>query len=291
MLLMKEFLKLRLVFVPNASSLSPETRFFALFVGESGSGKTVAEASFAQCGKLQCNDFDGRIRGILGAPWLTEEIKKNIQYDSFPPKMDGLIERLNQNFEVMMINARTGKLDITTHLTDSITSMNQAFISQAKVLTHPGKPGEKGKWLGAISMAGPEDYGLEATACSDYISSLKSLQIPNVIVSAHIIDKYGKLPDSEGKINSYSESVVIGEKLSIRDKIGENIKIHFDHIFKFDRITINGKDKFYVTFRGDIARTSYSQLPDGKYDITDKDFYKELMRLVGKKESVASVAT
>lgn len=276
--------------MPNASSLSPETRFFALFVGESGSGKTVAECSFAQCGKLQCNDFDGRIRGILGANWITDEMRKNINYDPFPPKMDGLIEKLNQNFEVMMITSRNRPQDLpATHLTDSITSMNQAFLAQAKILTHPGKPGEKGKWLGAISMAGPEDYGLESTACSDYISSLKSLPIPNVIVSAHIIDKYGKLPDAEGKINSYSESVVIGEKLSIRDKIGENIKIHFDHIFKFDRISVNDKDKFFVTFRGGIARTSYAQLPDGPQDITNKDFYKYLMSLVGTKKEVANV--
>ena len=74
----------------------------------------------------------------------------------------------------------------------------------------------------------------------------------------------------------------------LRDKIGENIKTHFDHIFKFERQTINGQDKFFVTFRGDIARTSYSQLPSGRQDITGKNFYEYLMKLVGRKSDVAA---
>ena len=122
-------------------------------------------------------------------------------------------------------------------------------------------------------MWGPEDYGLEAQATYDYIAFLKSLPIPNIIISAHIIDRYGKAdPD-----NAYSESVVIGEKLSIRDKISENIKSHFDHLFKFERNADGGQEKFYVTFRGGIARSSYSWLPFGRQDITGKDFYQFMM--------------
>lgn len=271
--------------MPKASDLSPEKRFFALFVGESGSGKTVAECSFP--GPIQVDDFDGRIRGILGADWITDEMKTKISYDSYPPKMEGLIPALNKKLEVQMIQARNGQPVPTTWLCDSVTNMNYAFMCQAIPLTHSlgtGSDKKKGKYIGAISMPGPEDYGLEAAACYDYVAYLKSLPIPNVIVSAHIIDKFGKADPN----NEYSDSVVVGEKLSIRDKISENIKTHFDHIFKFDRETINGTDRFYVTFRGGIARTSYSQLPNGKYDITGKDFYKELMKLTGVTKNVAA---
>lgn len=198
--------------------------------------------------------------------------------------MDGLIPTLNKKLEALMIMAKNNQSIPTTYITDSLTNMNYAFICQALPLTHGDPKNQKGKWLGAISMPGPEDYGLEAQACYDYIAYLKSLPIPNVIVSAHIIDRYGKADPT----NSYSESVVIGEKLSIRDKIGENIKTHFDHIFKFERVNINGADKFYVTFRGEIARTSYSQLPNGRYDITGKHFYNELMKLTGVTKNVAA---
>ena len=70
--------------MPKANDLTPEQRFFALFVGESGSGKTVAEATFP--GPLEILDFDGRIRGILGAPWITEEMKNKISYTAYLPK-------------------------------------------------------------------------------------------------------------------------------------------------------------------------------------------------------------
>ena len=126
--------------------------------------------------------------------------------------MDGLIPALNMKFESLMISHKNNQPIPTTEVIDSITNMNYAFICQAIPLTHGDSKNQRGKWIGPISMPGPEDYGLEAQGCYDVIAYLKSLPIPNVIVSAHIIDKYGKADPS----NSYSESVVVGEKLGAK---------------------------------------------------------------------------
>lgn len=258
--------------MPKASDLSPDSRFVALFVGRSGSGKTVAEASFPK--PIEFMDFDGRIRGLLGAPWID---RSEITYTYYPPKMDGLIPALNKKLEGMMTMASVGQPLPKTFVTDSITNQNYAFICQSIGLTHTGsnKAGDKkGRFIGPIAMAGIEDYGLEAQAAYDYMAFMKSLPFQNIIVSAHYIDRFGKDPASDSE---YAPSVLIGKKLSIRDKISENIQTHFDHIFEFERKVVNGHEKFYVLFRGDLARTSYEKLPEGQIDITGKNFYEVMM--------------
>jgi hypothetical protein len=178
-----------------------------------------------------------------------------------------------------------------THVTDSVTNECYAFLSQAIALTHmketeDGKGKRKaGRWIGPVQMAGQEDYGLESQGMSDYISFLKSLPIQNVILSAHLIDQYGFDKDEEGNDLVYQPRIVTGQKLSIRDKIGENIQTHFDHIFKFEREFLKGEDHFFVTFRGGIACTSYAWLPYGRHDWTKKPFYEFIMSFRDKEKA------
>jgi len=259
--------------LPKLSDRTPGNRFIGLFVGRSGSGKTVAAASFP--GMKHIMDFDGRIGGLDGVDFIKRE---EITYDYYIPRKQGLITEINNKLETLMTASSVGQPIPNTFITDSITSETYAFICQAIPLTHytDGDKGKKrDKWIGPIAMAGPSDYGLEAQATYDYISFLRSLPINNVIVSAHYVDRYGKA-DPE---NPYSDSMVVGKKLSVRDKIGENIQIYFDHIFEFDRDVINGVERFYVTFRGDLARTSYSWLPPGRHEITGKNFYEFIQGL------------
>lgn len=253
----------------------PENRFVALFVGRSGTGKTVAELSFPK--PLHVNDFDLRIGGGQ-VDWLD---LTGITYDSWPPRMIGLIPDLNKKLESLMAQSRLAGFSDQlpkTEITDSLTNQTYAFICQSIPLTHrtaKDEGGKKGKWIGPVAAPGPEDYGLEANATYDYISFMKSLPIQNVIISAHYVDVMGKSdPD-----DPYSASMVIGKKLSVRDKIGENIQTHMDHIFEFERET----NKFYVKFRGEIARTSYSWLPDGRHEWTRKNFYDFMMGFKEKK--------
>lgn len=254
--------------MPQLDKRQQDQRFIGLFVSRSGCGKSVAAASFPK--GVQFEDFDGRIGGAQ-VPWLD---LSDIDYEYYPPKAPKLISKINDRLGTLLTAAQLqmpgqGGIRLPkTHVTDSLTNMTYAFVCQALPITHPDKA--KGRWLGVTAMPGPQDFGLEAQATYDYIATLKSLPIPNIIVTAHWVDRYGK---PEGSDNEYAENVVIGKKLSVRDKIGENIQTHFDHIFEFER----SERKFFVTFRGKLARTSFDWLPDGPQDWTGKNFYEFMM--------------
>jgi hypothetical protein len=264
--------------MPLATSLTHEGLFKALFVGPKHSGKTVAACSWLSEDEkkfMKVLDADGRIRGILGAPWIKKE---RIHYDYFPPRAAGanqtFYERLNSDLEVLLTQVGTGKNVYETYVADGLTSVCKNFVIDAVPLTHADG---KGKKLGTLNMVGPEDYGFESTSVDSYLSFLRSLPM-NVIVTAHVVDKYDKplITDTRGRTykDTYADSIKVGEKLSLRDKIGTNISIYFDHIFRFDRRIVNGKERFFVEFIGDLACTSFPGLESGTYDITDVDFRK-----------------
>ena len=262
--------------MPSAEILTPEKRFMALFVGESGSGKTVAACSFPK--PIDVDDFDGRIRGLLGAPWID---RKGISYDYYPPRLStGSTDtpnyvKINQKMESYMMMAGMGRIDLQTKVLDSLTSETFALLCDAIPLTHiEGRGSKGGKSIGKMQMAGPEDYGFEATGTYNLLSFLRSVPIPNVIVSAHYVDRYGKVDPN----NDFSESVIVGKKLSVRDKIGTNIMPYFDHVFEFRR-HIN---RYYVKFRGELARTSYASLPNDEIEITGKSLYDVMMSYIQK---------
>lgn len=259
--------------MPSATNLTPESRFMGLFVGPTKSGKTVAECSFP--GPIKVFDFDGRIRGILGAGWID---KSQIEYTYYPPKTGAnqkpVYQTVNDDMEALLVQVSNGRCPYKTIVLDSLTSETFALLSDAVSLTHAEG---KGKRLGTVNMAGPEDYGFEATNTYNILSFLRSLPL-NVIVSAHIIDRFGKKDPSD----KYSESIVVGEKLSVRDKIGENIGIYFDHCFRFDKEMVAGQERYTVQFRSEIAGTSFAKLPNGKVDITGKPFYPYLIELANK---------
>jgi hypothetical protein len=261
--------------MPSASSLKPDGRFLGLFVGPTKCGKTVAECSFP--GPIRVFDFDGRIRGILGAPWIN---KDEIEYTYYPPRVGAnntpTYQKINEDLEALLVMCNTGRCNFKTVILDSLTSETYAMLCDAVALT-------KGKMIGTTKMAGPEDYGFEATNTYNIISFLRSLPIPNILVSAHVVDRFGKADPSD----KYSETIVVGEKLSVRDKIGENVGIYFDHCFRFDREVVGNQEKFYVQFRSELASTSFEKLPFGKVDITGKPFYQELMRLAKGTEAGA----
>lgn len=251
--------------MPSASNLTAEGRFMGLFVGPTKSGKTVAECSFP--GPIKVLDFDGRIRGILGAPWIKKEL---VDYTYYPPRVGAnekpVYQQVNADLEALLVMCKTGKNLFKTLVLDSLTSETFAMLCDAVSLT-------KGKMIGTTKMAGPEDYGFEATNTYNLLAFLRSLPNMNIIVSAHTVDRFGK----SNPADPYSESVVVGEKLSVRDKIGENVGVYFDHCFKFDTFMNGDQKRFSVQFHSEIASTSYSGLPNGKIDITGKDFYNEVL--------------
>ena len=258
--------------MPELIDITPEQRFIGLFIGESGTGKTCAECSFPK--PLHVMDFDGRIRGAMGHKWLPME---GITYNYYPPREQNLAGNVDKYLEGLLTASSVGQPIPKTLILDSVTSECFAMIIQALSLTHNkdnrGTDQRAGKFLGTIPMPGPEDYGFEATFTYGMFSFFRSIPIQNIIVSAHVIPTYGK----EDPDNPYSNNVVTGEKLSVRDKIGANIGIYFDHIFRFRKTFSANAEKFTVQFRSDIARTAYSGLPNGELDITGKNFYNEIL--------------
>lgn len=273
--------------MPNCSTLNPEANFKALFVGSKHSGKTAAACSWRPTGKkIKVLDGDGRIRGILGCPWILKEF---IDYDYYPPKVagneKGFYERVNDDLDFFLTEVQGRKSPYETYVGDSATSFCKNLILDAIPLTHTstynGKEKQVGKRIGTMEMAGPADYGFESTGFDSYLSFLRSLPI-NMIVTAHLIDKYDKPIDEDGNKMPYAENIVVGQKLSLRDKISENCKIYFDHIFEFSRRMVGKEERFFVKFISDIACTSFAGLKPGEYDITGKDFYKFVMEQLEK---------
>lgn len=269
--------------MPTADSLTPESRFMALFVGPKHSGKTVAACSWVSEGskkRIKVLDCDGRIRGLLGAPWID---RSRIDYDYFPPKSEGkdiFFQRVNQDLEALLVLISTGRCPYETYVGDSATAFCKNLMLDSIPLTHAGG---KGKKIGVMEMPGPADYGFESTGMDAYMSFLRSLPL-NVIVTAHLVDRYDKpmITDERGYTykDVYAESVVVGEKLSLRDKISASVPNYFDHIFSFDREVERGQEKFYVEYISNVACTSFPGLKPGKYDITGKDFRKFTLELI-----------
>lgn len=261
--------------MPTVSSLTPENRFLGLFVGESGTGKTCAEASFPK--PIEILDFDGRVRGLLGATWLKEYLQEGVTYTTYPPRTPNLADIILKQLQTYESLRNTGQPIPKTLIVNSLTSMTYAMVCQAVPLTHStgGTDNKKiGKYVGGIAMAGPGDYGYEAQVTYDIMSYLRSIPIPNILVDAHLIDRYGKTVDGD----NYSESVVVGEKLSVRDKIGVNVQLYFDHCFRFGKRESAGKEQYFVKFKGDLPyKTAFPELPMGEVDITGKNFYEIMM--------------
>ena len=280
--------------MPQLSKIEPESRFMGLFIGPSKCGKTCACASFRANDNevIDIMDFDGRVRGILGAKWLS---KKNINYEYYPPREAGLVERIEKKLEVYEMYSKTAQYSNlpTTLILDSLTSQTLAMIFQALPLTHTkanSATGDKktGRYVGGFAMTGPDDYNYEAQVTYSILSFFRSIPIKNIIVTAHVVPTYGK-EDAE---NPFSQTIVVGEALSVRPKIAANIGIYFDHCFRFNKSEgAFGKEKYTCKFRGaEPLGTAYAELPEGEMDITGKDFYNEVLLKYIKKPEETKLA-
>jgi hypothetical protein len=261
--------------MPSASQLSPENRFMALFVGDSGSGKTPASCSWCNEGKVLDLDFDGRIRGILGCPWLD---RSKIDYNFYPavkPGLEVMFNRLNRDLELLQAQCNSGQNPYKTIVLSSLSAQQWLFLKDAISLTHLNG---KGRSIGPLQMSDPNDFNFVSTAINNVLTFFRSLPGVNLIVEAHVIDKYEKKdPD-----DPYSPSVISGSKLALTDKLAAAIPGSFDHIFEFDRYMSGDTPKFRMRFWGDLARTVFPNMPLGYQDITNKDFYKFMHECIKK---------
>ncbi len=259
--------------MPSAENLTDDTRFVGLFVGRSGSGKSAAAYSFPK--PMKVYDIDLRIRGGL-VPWVE---KKGIEYTSFPPKGDEpLFKRLNDEFAMDMIKIRSRQSNIKTFVFDSLTIGAKGLMQDTVDLV--SKSERKGHQPQAgIVTAEPGDYKLMYTAIGQILSYLKSIPGANIIVCAHIVNRYKKAAEE------YQPAVIAGEQLALPDKLAEIIPGDFDHVLRFEKVDAGNQLKFFFSAQGDLARSTYP-IRYGQHDITGLNFYDKLKEYMPKVEAV-----
>lgn len=260
----------------NAASIKPDTRFMGLFIGRSGSGKSAAAYSFPK--PMKVFDFDGNIRSGL-TRWIEDRDK--IDYDYYPPHdKKTFFERVDDDLEALYVMCKTNQNPYKTVVVDSLTNLGADLLLDALTLTGTGT-GNIGKKMGAMDIPGPGAYQFQSNGINNVLAYLKSLPIQNVICTAHIVNKWGKRKDENGKvIDPYGASEIVGEQLAITDKLAEMIPTPFDNVLYFEKIDTGSSMKFSFSAQGELAKSSYSELPYGRTDVTGISFYKLLMSRV-----------
>ncbi len=264
--------------MPEAERYIGDQRIFAMHVGRSGDGKSVAAASYLDApgdGTVIDLDFDYRFGGIKSA--IDQKIieGKGIEFEQFNPRKgwDPVDKWLTQAEIYQTDYMRTGKFRYKAVICDSLTSLTRLLVVGSHAL-------QGGRKLGQLRISGPGDFNFEANGTHQFFDFLRTFPC-HVICSAHLIDKYGKLKPNE----EYSEKGVVGEKLSVRDNLGENVLTYFDNVFRFSREVKGNKTFYYVEFATDLAKNSFG-IPPGLHDITGKRFYPYLQELIKKHKVV-----
>lgn len=247
----------------TADQITPDGRFFGMFVSRSSAGKSCAAASFPDP-KLVI-DTDLR-KGIIASKEWGIDLKRT-EMKFFPPMSTSWkeIEKLMGDIWGMF---QAKQRPYETIIVDSITTLIRIFMTDS--VEKRGKGGE-------FTLSSPIDYKFESQVTLQIFDYLRSMPC-NVIINGHLVNVWGKDPAT--KDLEYQPDVVIGEELSIRHKLGENLLIYFDEVYKFSK-NLQG-DKHFVEFRSQVARTAHSKMPRGINDITGKNFYKYWQECIAK---------
>ncbi len=245
-----------------------ETKLFALFIGRSGSGKSAAAASLPK--PLEELDFDLRANGIrncIEQGWLNGADIHFTEFDPFKGYMQ-IENYLNIKYSLIAVkqfglkSIDIGSLHSLLRLLD-LTSLNA-----------PSSTGDKHLNIAGLAMTGPGDYKFEASALRKIIDYLRIFPC-NVVLTTHIVDKYGKAPGAD----KYASSTVIGEKLVITANLGEEVLGMFNDTYRFSKEIINNEAHYFVEFNTEIAKNSFG-IPPGRFDITCIEFWPFFQKLV-----------
>jgi len=256
---------------------SPETRIHALHISRSGDGKSAAAASYPR--PFHQYDYDGRFDGVYGAVKPQGFLEPDgISFDRLYTKNG--YEPFQNILDQLEMARITKQFPFKTIELASITSFMQALIVSSHKL-------QGGKMIGKLRMSGPGDFGFEVTGMKQLMDQLAIMPC-NVIISAHVIDKWGKgkIKNSQGVLERdvYGPNEVIGEKINLRDQPGEVLLSLFSNVFRFSREVEGNKMKYYVDFASDVAKNAFG-IPPGLHDITGKPFYPYLQDLIKKLRS------
>lgn len=245
-----------------------------LFIGRSGHGKSAAAYSFPK--PMKVLDLDGRLEGGL-VEWNKKEEFDQIDYTYFPPRPHNTttFAELNNLFQVLDIQCRTNQNKFKTLVVDSLTWVANDLLIDSLPLTHEGGKGLK---VGGMNVSGPDDYRFQSSGIVQILSFLRSLPIPNIIVTAHVVNKWGRKKDQNGKVlDPYGPSEIIGEQLALTDKVAETAPTPFDNVFKFEKVDGGSQMNYFVEMEGELTRNTFGA-PYGNHNITKVNFYEWLSK-------------
>lgn len=266
----------------NLSNYKENSRFQALFVGPSGGGKSGAASSFP--GPYHELDSDNRIEGIVNMVKKGIVDGKDISYEPLPV-MGGWepvgreLDRLSMKKIAWKQAPMSNSFPYGTIGLGSLSGLDR-IITQLTIQELGGQRLGKYGENGGLRLKAPGDIKAIGNGIHQVLDVL--LDMPcNVIITAHVVDKWGRpleelgtaLTESETKGNEYRNSVVIGETLTLSPNIAETVLARFTNVFRFER-TVKGREvKYFVSFAGDLAKNSYG-IPTGDFDFTGKNFYE-----------------
>lgn len=250
----------------TAADIKPDSRFFGLIVGESSTGKDCAIASFPK--PMLILDSDLR-KGIIAArKWIPDEEFKQIHIEPFNPSKgfadyDKKLMELESQF-------RTNSCPFKTIVLNSITSLDRIIMTDALEYQGGNVVGPKdaqGRLLGkGVRLSGPADYKYQKAAFLAIFDYLRSFPT-NVVIVGHTVPRYEETGDGQ-----YSQRVQVGTRLSLTERLANDLLIYFDEAYEFSKSS-DGRS-YYVQFRTSIARTCWDSLPYEKLNITGKNFYE-----------------
>lgn len=242
--------------IQKATDLKEEIQIHGLFVGRKGCGKSTAASTFPK--PMLMIDLDYRIQSLRGVEGI-----EYIQFKKFN------FDELQDTFYQLSIQVDKGTYKYKTLLFSSITSLQTFLLQEAlKILPQEGK-----QQIGKLKIPGQRHY-LYSSAAIDELLLNQLFYFPgNVLLEAHVVTKFNKQGDP------------IGKALLNTEKVAEKIPTFFNEVWEFSKeigASPGVAPSYYVNFRSDIADTAFTKLPFVRVDITRKNFYNELQRMLGR---------
>lgn len=246
-----------------AKSLSDATlggRFMGMFVGPPGTSKTISAASWVYADEekpIYIYDIDGRVRPLLR--FLPPSVHDRIKYDTYGPQD---FEKLIRHFEKLQ-----DRCPYSAVIMDGLTSLGDMLINYMLSLRAGGGSREgKGKKMGVLEMAGPEDYGGESRGLSMVLDIARSLPCHFILTAHYLIVEYD---DPITKKKHIQRMLVTAGK-----KVGAKVPIYFDEMYYFDiesSMVPNAPPKYTVRTTGGSGFHAKTALPLApSYDVTIK---------------------
>jgi hypothetical protein len=265
--------------LPNANLLEKTPHTHALLISPSGAGKTCIGAGWP--GKYVCMDFEDRIRGILGVPWLNEKIARGeIEWESFVPKRGGKMLGYNDVFTYLAkLEVRVATGEVQTVQLSSTSSLIRFLISESLNNGIANKP--KHYNIGQIELAQKQDYNYTAACMANIIyTNLKSFKC-NVFIDSHLKDKVVAAPTE----TEPDRTLVVGRTLKAPGQLADEIPTWFDETWELtvDDTIKSQPPKRYVLFKSALAKTTIQGIPH-KVEFTDKNLYDVIKQYVSKNE-------